>query len=86
MFQRREIVNPWEGKIEPFKIIGNVYFCGTFQASCHLIDTGDGMILIDPGYANTLYLVIDSIYKTMARATFQAPVFFFFFFLIFLGA
>lgn len=63
MFQRREIVNPWEGKIEPFKIIGNVYFCGTFQASCHLIDTGDGMILIDPGYANTLYLVIDSIYK-----------------------
>lgn len=63
MFQRRTIVNPWEGKIEPFKIIGNVYFCGTFQASCHLIDTGDGLILIDPGYANTLYLVIDSIHK-----------------------
>lgn len=63
MFQRRTIVNPWEGKIEPFKIIGNVYFCGTFQASCHLIDTGDGLILIDPGYCNTLYLVIASIYK-----------------------
>lgn len=63
MFERRTIVNPWEGKIEPFKIIGNVYFCGTFQASCHLIDTGDGLILIDPGYSNTLYLVIASIYK-----------------------
>ena len=63
MFERRTIVNPWEGKIEPFKIIGNVYFCGTFQASCHLIDTGDGLILIDPGYANTLYLVVASIYK-----------------------
>lgn len=63
MFQRRTIENPWEGKIEPFKIIGNVYFCGTFQASCHLIDTGDGLILIDPGYANTLYLVVASIYK-----------------------
>lgn len=63
MFQRRTIENPWEGRIEPFKIIGNVYFCGTFQASCHLIDTGEGLILIDPGYANTLYLVIDSIYK-----------------------
>ena len=63
MFQRRTIVNPWEGRIEPFRILGNVYFCGTFQASCHLIDTGDGLILIDPGYSNTLYLVIDSIYK-----------------------
>ena len=63
MFARRTIEKPWEGRIEPFKIIGNVYFCGTFQASCHLIDTGDGLILIDPGYENTLYLVIDSIYK-----------------------
>lgn len=63
MFERRTIKNPWEGQIEPFQIIDNVYFCGTFQASCHLIDTGDGLILIDPGYANTLYLVIDSIYK-----------------------
>lgn len=49
--------------MEPFRIIGNVYFVGTFQASCHLIDTGDGLILIDPGYANTLYLVIHSIHS-----------------------
>jgi hypothetical protein len=32
MFERRTIINPWEGKMVPFKIIGNVYFCGTFQA------------------------------------------------------
>lgn len=63
MFERRTIKNPWEGKMEPFKIIGNVYFAGTFQASCHLIDTGAGLILIDPGYSNTLYLVIRSIYE-----------------------
>ena len=63
MFERRKIQNPWEGRIEPHKIIGDVYYVGTFQASCHLIDTGEGLILIDPGYANTLYLVIDSIYK-----------------------
>lgn len=63
MFQRRKIQNPWEGKMEPFRIIGNVYFVGTFQASCHLIDTGEGLILIDPGYSKTLYLVIRSIYK-----------------------
>lgn len=63
MFERRSIKNPWEGKLEPFKIVGNVYFVGTFQASCHLIDTGEGLILIDPGYSNTLYLVIRSIYE-----------------------
>ncbi len=54
---------PWLGKMTPFKIFGNTYFVGTYQASCHLIDTGDGLIMIDPGYSNTAYLVIDSIYQ-----------------------
>jgi len=63
MFERRKIVEPWEGKMEPFKIIGNVYYVGTFQASCHLIDTGDGLIMIDPGYSNAFYLVIRSMYE-----------------------
>lgn len=63
MFERRSISNPWEGKMDPFRIIGNVYFVGTFQASCHLIDTGEGLILIDPGYSDALYLVVRSIYE-----------------------
>ena len=63
MFTRRKLQQPWEGKMEPFKIIGNVYFVGTFQASSHLIDTGDGLILIDTGYANTAYLLVRSIYE-----------------------
>ena len=63
MFQRRKVEKPWEGKIDPFKIINNVYYIGTFQASTHLIDTGDGLILVDPGYSNALYLIISSIYK-----------------------
>lgn len=63
MFARGKIQKPWEGKMEPFRIIGNVYYVGTFQACCHLIDTGEGLILVDPGYANTLYLVIRSIYR-----------------------
>lgn len=49
--------------MEPFKIIGNVYFVGCFPASSHLIDTGDGLILIDTGYADTLFLLVNSIYK-----------------------
>ena len=63
MFKRRKIEQPYEGRMEPFRIIGNVYFVGTFQSSCHIIDTGDGLILIDTGYSNALYLVIRSIYK-----------------------
>lgn len=55
--------SPWLGKMRPFRIVGNVYFIGTFQASTHLIDTGDGLIVIDPGYNDSFYLVINSIYE-----------------------
>lgn len=54
---------PWLGKMRPVKIVGNTYFVGTYQASCHLIDTGDGLIMIDSGYAQTAYLVLDSVYQ-----------------------
>ena len=53
--------NPNLGKMTPFRIVGNTYFVGTYQASSHLIDTGDGLILIDTGYENTADLVLHSI-------------------------
>ena len=56
-------VKPWIGRMEPFKIVGNTYFCGTYQGSTHIIDTGDGLIMIDPGYAETAYLVMDSVHR-----------------------
>ena len=34
-------------KVTPFRMIGNIYFVGTVEASSHLIDTGDGLVLID---------------------------------------
>lgn len=36
--------------IAPFRMIGNLYFIGSRAVSVHLIDTGDGLILIDTGY------------------------------------
>ena len=54
---------PWIGRMSPFRVIGNVYFAGTYQASSHLIDTDDGLILIDTGYENTTYLVLQSIWE-----------------------
>ena len=55
--------HPWKGACEPFRIYGNLYFVGTEPASTHLIDTGEGLIVLDPGYPQSLYLVIDSIYR-----------------------
>lgn len=54
---------PWEGTHEPFQIYGNLYFVGTSPASTHLIDTGEGLILLDPGYPQSLYWVIDGIWR-----------------------
>jgi len=52
---------PWRGYLPPFKLWGPVYFVGTMPASSHLIDTGDGLILLDSGYPETLYLVLEGI-------------------------
>lgn len=51
---------PWEGYVKPFRIFGNLYFVGTVPASTHVIDTGDGLIVIDPGLPNSLYLVLEN--------------------------
>lgn len=63
MFERKTFAHHYEGAIEPFKIIGNVYFVGCTPASSHLVDTGEGLILIDTGYLDTQFMIIDSIYK-----------------------
>ena len=47
--------------IKPFRLAGNIYFVGTYKASSHLIDTGDGLILIDTGYEETAPIVAESV-------------------------
>jgi metallo-beta-lactamase class B len=54
---------PWEDYIPPFCIYGNLYFVGCRPTSSHLIDTGEGLILIDTGAPNTLYPVVDGIWR-----------------------
>jgi len=46
--------------IAPFRLCGNIYFVGTEKASSHLIDTGDGLILIDTGYNTTAEVIVNS--------------------------
>ena len=54
---------PWKGAMKPFRILGNTWFVGTGPASTHIIDSGDGLIMLDSGYQESLYLVIDSMYR-----------------------
>ncbi|MGH8201883.1 MAG: subclass B3 metallo-beta-lactamase [Steroidobacteraceae bacterium] len=39
--------------VEPFKIIGDVYYVGASDVASYLISTPDGLILLDGGFAQT---------------------------------
>lgn len=54
---------PWKGFLEPFRLWGNLYFAGSMPASVHLVDTGDGLLMLDCGYQESLYLVLENIRK-----------------------
>ena len=64
MYPRKKLLNYYEGKIEPFKIIDKLFFVGSYKESCHMVDTGDGLLLIDVGNIQNVYMLIDSIRKT----------------------
>ena len=47
----------------PFRIWGNLYFVGNSWCSCHLIGTGDGLILLDTPCLAELPYLLDSIWS-----------------------
>lgn len=47
--------------LAPAKIWGNLYYIGVRAVCTHLIDTGDGLIVIDPGYYETRNMILDNI-------------------------
>ena len=49
--------------VTPFRICGNLYFVGNTSVGAHLIDTGDGLILIDTTYPTTKALLVQSIWE-----------------------
>ena len=52
---------PWEFRVEPFRIAGTLYYVGNSDVSSHLIDTGDGLILLDTAFPQTVYLLLESV-------------------------
>lgn len=55
--------HPYKLATDPFKIKGNLYFVGAAQNSTHLIDTGDGLIILDVPPIEYLSYIIDNIWR-----------------------
>ncbi len=54
---------PEQYRMKPFKIFGNLYFVGNADVGSHLIDTGEGLILIDTTYPTTRALLVQSVWE-----------------------
>ena len=55
--------NPSIARIEPFKIADNLYYVGDKKVCIHMIDSGEGLILLDSGYLGAEHLLVDSIWR-----------------------
>ena len=53
--------SPWKWDVEPFKIADNMYYVGNKDVSCHLFDTGEGLLLLDASYPQAAYLLTEAI-------------------------
>lgn len=55
--------NPSISRMEPFRIADQLYYVGDKEVCIHLIDTGDGLILLDSGFFGATHLLVDSIWR-----------------------
>jgi metallo-beta-lactamase class B len=51
----------WSKPYAPFRIVGNLYYVGTYDLACYLIATPKGNILINTGLAASAKLIEDNI-------------------------
>ena len=54
---------PWKHAVRPFQILGNVYYIGDDFAGPLLIDTGDGLVIIDTGMPTMAPFLVHNIYE-----------------------
>ena len=55
--------HPSSERIDPFRIADRLYYVGDKKVCMHLIDTDDGLILIDSGYLGTEHILVDNIWR-----------------------
>jgi metallo-beta-lactamase class B len=61
--QNVSIARPGNKPVEPFRVMGNVYYVGASDITSFLITTPQGMILLDGGYAETAPMIQKNIEK-----------------------
>jgi metallo-beta-lactamase class B len=54
---------PEKYRVDPFRIFGSLYYVGNKDVGAYLIDTGDGLILIDTTFPTTDALLVQSIWQ-----------------------
>ncbi|MBQ8934002.1 MAG: MBL fold metallo-hydrolase [Lachnospiraceae bacterium] len=66
-FQASPLSHYWihqeERYVEPFRLFGNIYYIGDSWVCVHLIDTGDGLLMIDAGNTGQTASIIHNIWK-----------------------
>ncbi len=70
VLMERCIRRPWEAYVEPLKMAPGVwYISGNDWVACYLLETTDGLILIDTAMHENLYLMLENIRKIGYKPT-----------------
>jgi metallo-beta-lactamase class B len=51
------VTKEWQMEYKPFRIVGNLYYVGTYDLACYLITTSKGHILINTGLAESVDMI-----------------------------
>lgn len=63
-----DLKHPWKYSVPVYRVAPHVWQVGGQDDVCsYLLDSGDGLILIDTGYVESLYLLIDRIWQSGHR-------------------
>ena len=55
------IQKEWQMPYQPFRIVGNLYYVGTYDLACYLITTSEGNILVNTGLAESVAMIKSNI-------------------------
>ena len=61
--ERAFYTHPSEFSVEPFRLADGLWYVGDRMVCGHMIETKDGLILLDSGYFHTTHLLTESIRK-----------------------
>lgn len=59
--QENETFRSWNRPVDPFRIVGNLYYVGANDITSYLVTTPEGHILIDGGFPETAELIRASV-------------------------